>query len=238
MTHSLPGTRRPAIHQIRSGGVGIRRRDPLIAKPIPCDARLNDIAVFGKADGRLQQFVEATRPMVFDQSRPRSDGAGNHHRMRRILRDVDAALPIPFGMRGGRGAPRSVKRDGNGPALRCKQRKAIATDAGHQGIGDALNRSSRYPRIDRVATRTQYVYSDKCRKRMRRGGRGVRRIHRRPPRQKEITQRKLPIWRKASPACSVPNEPGQLERTSPVVDAKFTRGFEAVRGRVERPLDI
>jgi hypothetical protein len=29
-----------------------------------------------------------------------------------------------------------------------------------------------------------------------------------------------------------------LKRISPVVDAKFTRGLEAMRGRVECPFDI
>ena len=56
-----------------------------LQRPIPRHPRVHRKALFGAADRRLQQFVEALGPMSVEQQLPAGNGAGDSDGVRRVM---------------------------------------------------------------------------------------------------------------------------------------------------------
>jgi hypothetical protein len=125
--------------------------------------------------------------MVGVETAPGGNGTRDGDRMRACLGNLAVYAELCKGCNGGGGrrAARTVERLDR-TARRCVERKAIATDTGHQGIDDALNGDSRNRCVDSIAAILQDFQTGCGGERMRRGNHRAGRQGRRAPCGKEI----------------------------------------------------
>lgn len=143
-------------------GVGIGREPMAEFAKIEGHAGRHQVSAFGGRNGWPQAGGQAEFAIGVAQAAPGIDGARYGDGVRRIVWDGrEAELGHPLQRGCGRGAPGAV--EGNRRlALGGIKRKAVAADAGHMRIDDALQGDGGDGRIDGIATGAQHI---ECRQR-------------------------------------------------------------------------
>ena len=161
---------RTAVGQEDAPGRGVALQERLDRRPVAVDPLVDDIAVPGEADGRLQHPAETHGAVIAQQAVPGVDRAGHGDRMGRLLGDRRDALTVePLGpRRRGRPPGAVVGDDLLGPAGR-DQGEAVAADPGRLGLDHALHRAGGHRGVHRVAAGLEHL--DRRQRGERMGGR-------------------------------------------------------------------